>query len=454
MTTNVLPAAAQSIASRFKRKQKLLPYVADSILLEETGMPWLVRSSIVAATAIVFLFIGWSAITRTAEVSVAAGWIKPSGDIQTIQHLEGGIVTEILVGEGDIVEPGQTLVKLEPAAVGSDLARVTGRHQALILEAERLRAYIDGREPDFGDVEPSYTKQVEDQLQVFEGQIAARESTREVFLQQLSGQQSQLHGLKERAETTRNHIALLQSELEARTRLAEKGLTSRFQLLRSQQEMNQAQGVLTQIAAEREKITRAIAETRGRIDELDATTRADALTELGRVSDELRDMEESIQKHGNRFERLDIQAPVRGIVQELTVHTVGGVVDPGETIIEILPINDELVAEVRFSPRDIGHIRPGQPAKLKFATYDFARYGAVDGILKSVSATTLFDDDGQPYYKGIVRLNESHIGDDPSRNPIAPGMTLSAEILTQDRSLLQYLLKPIYRGVNEGFRER
>lgn len=446
------PRAAAFVQSR--RKQKLLPYVADSILLEETGMPWLVRSSIIAASAIVFLFIGWSAVTRSSEVSVAPGWIKPSGSVQVIQHLEGGIVTEILVAEGDVVERGQTLVKLEPAAVGSDLARVTGRHQALILQSERLRAFIDGREPDFGDVEPAYAAQVKDQRQVLAGQIAARESTRKVFLQQLSGQQSQLSGLTKRAETTRNHIALLQSELEGRTKLAEKGLSSRFQLLRSQQEMNQAQGVLTQIAAEREHISRAIAETRGRIDELDATTRADALNELGRLSDDLRDMQESIQKHGNRFQRLDIQAPVRGIVQELNTHTVGGVVDPGATIVEIVPINDELVAEVRLSPRDIGHIAPGQTAKLKFATYDFARYGAVDGVLKSVSATTLFDDDGQPYYKGIVTLQQSHLGGDPGRNPIAPGMTLSAEILTQDRSLLQYLLKPVYRGLNESFRER
>lgn len=447
-----LPYVAALMRSR--RKKKLLPYVADSILLEETGMPWLVRSAIVSAAVIVFLFIGWSAVTRSAEVSVAPGWIKPSGSIQVIQHLEGGIVTEILVAEGDIVERGQTLVKLEPAAVGSDLARVTGRHQALILQSERLRAFIAGRAPDFGDVEPAYAAMAKDQRQVLAGQIAARESTRKVFLQQLSGQQSQLNGLKQRTETTRNHIALLKSELEARTRLAEKGLTSRFQLLRSQQEMNQAQGVLTQIATEKERIARAIAETRGRIEELDATTRADALSELGRVSDELRDMQESIQKHSNRFQRLDIRASVRGIVQELNIHTIGGVVDPGETIVEIVPINDELVAEIRLSPRDIGHIRPGQTAKLKFTTYDFARYGAVDGILKSVSATTLFDDDGQPYYKGIVRLQQSHLGDDPGRNPIAPGMTLSAEIITQDRSLLQYLLKPIYRGVNEAFRER
>ena len=449
-----MTADAQPTTARARRKQKLLPYVADSILLEETGMPWLVRSSIYAAASIVLLFIAWSAVTRTAEVSVAPGAITPSGKVQAIQHLEGGIVTEILVDEGEIVDRGQTLVKLEPAAVGADLALVTGRQTALSLRAERLRAFIDGREPDFGDAERAYTALADNQRQILAGQIAAREASRRVFEQQLSGQKSRLAGLEERTETTRRHIALLKEELDARSGLAEKGLTSRFQLLRSQQEMNRAQGQLTQIEAEIEQTTRAMAETRGRIAELDATARADALTELDNVIDDLRDIEETTQKHDNRFRRLDIRAPVRGIVQTMNIHTIGGVVAPGETIIEIVPINDELVAEVRLSPRDIGHIAPGQPAKVKFTTYDFARYGSVDGILKSVSATTIFDDEGQPYYKAIVELNQSHIGPDSGRNPITPGMTLTAEILTDDRSLLQYLLKPVYRGVNEGFRER
>lgn len=454
MTSDAHSGAWKTRMPKTWRRKTVLPYVADSILLEESGMPWLVRSSILAAAIIVFLFIGWSAVTRTAEVSVASGWITPSGKIQTIQHLEGGIVTDILVEEGEIVEPGQTLVKLEAISVGSDLAVVTGRFTALKVQAERLRAFIEGREPDFGAVDPAFATLAEDQRQILAGQIASREATRQVFLQQLGSLKSQRGGLVQRAKTTRNHIALLKSELDARSALAEKGLTSRFQLLRSQQEMNRAKGVLSQIATEREQFTLSMEETQRRIEELDATTRADAQAELGIVTDSLRDMQETIQKQDNRFQHLDIRAPVRGIVQVLNIHTVGGVINPGETIMEIIPINDELVAEVRLSPRDIGHISAGQAVKVKFTTYDFARHGAVDGTLKSVSATTLFDDDGQPYYKGVVHLEKIYVGDDPSHRPITPGMTLSAEILTQDRSLLTYLLKPVYRGLDESFHER
>lgn len=454
MSADAIAKLKHAVNSRFQRKQRLLPYIADSILLEESGMPWLVRSSIIASCAIVFLFIGWSAVTRSTEVSVAPGWIKPTADIQAVQHLEGGIVTEILVEEGAVVEPGQTLVRLESAAVGSDLAVANGRHEALKAQAARLRAYIDGVEPDFSGIDAADAKLIANQRQILAGQIAAREATRRVFLQQISGQQSELAGLDERAATTRKHIELLQSELDARSGLAEKGLTSRFQLLRVQQEMNRAQGVLTQVRAEREKIVKAIAETRERIVELDATTRADALAELGRVSEELDNIEDAIAKHDNRFARLDIRAPMRGIVQTLNVHTIGGVIDPGETVAEIVPLNDELVAEVRLSPRDIGHVSPGQAAKVKLETYDFARFGAADGILRSVSATTLFDDEGRPYYRAIVQLNQNYLGENPRLNPITPGMTLSAEILTQDRSLLTYLLRPVYRGIDESFRER
>lgn len=462
MTIDTNAGDAGTPTARSKRKRSGLPYVAESILLEESGMPWLVRSSILAAAVIVFLFIGWSAVTRTAEVSIASGRITPTGKIQTIQHLEGGIVTEILAEEGEIVEPGQILVKLETTSVGSDLALLTGRFTALSLQSERLRAFIDRREPDFGqfasrlfgDNDPTFAMLVADQRQILASQIAARDAKRQVFLQKLASQKNQRAGLAQKSKTTRNHIALLKSELDARTRLANKGLTSRFQLLRSEQEMNKARGELSQIAVEREQITLSMAETQRRIEELEATTLADILTQLDTVTDKLRDLQESIQKQDNQFQRLEIRAPVRGVIQVLNIHTVGGVIHPGETIVEIVPINDELVAEVRLSPRDIGHISPGQVAKVKFTTFDFARHGAVDGTLKSVSATTLFDEDGRPYFKGIVKLDRAYVGDDPARRPITPGMTLSAEILTQDRSLLTYLLKPVYRGLNESFHER
>ena len=462
MTTDSQTVTAKSSSAPSRRKRTLLPYVADSILLEESGMPWLVRTSIVAVAVIVFLFVGWSAVTRTAEVSLASGQITPSGKVQTIQHLEGGIVTEILVEEGEIVEPGQILVKLEASSVGPDLALLTGRFTALSVQAERLRAFIDNREPDFdqfasrifGSSDLPFAMLVEDQRSLLASQIAAREATRQVFLQQIRSQKSQRAGLAQKAKTTRNHIALLKSELDARNRLADKGLTSRFQLLRSEQEMNKAQGTLSQIAVEREQITLSMAETQRRIEELDATSRADALTELETIAGNLRDLRETIQKQDSQFQRLDIRTPVRGIIQVLNIHTVGGVINPGEPVIEIVPVNDELVAEVRLSPRDIGHISPGQAAKVKFTTFDFARHGAVDGILKSVSATSLFNEDGEPYFKGIVELDQSYVGDDPARRPITPGMTLSAEILTQDRSLLTYLLKPVYRGLSESFHER
>ena len=178
MTVQTSTTVPEPSTRRRRRGRNPMPYVADSILLEEAAMPWLVRSSVIAAGIIVALFIVWSAVTRSPQISVASGAIKPSGNVQAVVHLEGGIVTEILVHEGDIVERGQTLIKLEPASVGSDLALVKGRREGLQLRAERLRAFIDGREPDFDAVGPEFASLVADQRQILAGQIAAREASR------------------------------------------------------------------------------------------------------------------------------------------------------------------------------------------------------------------------------------------------------------------------------------
>lgn len=149
-----------------------------------------------------------------------------------------------------------------------------------------------------------------------------------------------------------------------------------------------------------------------------------------------------------------MRSPVRGIVKGLKLHTVGGVVAPGEVLLEIVPMDEELIVETRISPYDIGHVQVNQPAKVKVIAYDFARYGAISGVLKSISASTFRDDDGVPFYKGIIDLDKNHLGDDPDTNLVLPGMTVQADINTGEKSILQYLLKPIYVSASQAFRER
>ncbi|NJN06137.1 MAG: HlyD family efflux transporter periplasmic adaptor subunit, partial [Rhodobacteraceae bacterium] len=151
---------------------------------------------------------------------------------------------------------------------------------------------------------------------------------------------------------------------------------------------------------------------------------------------------------------MEIAAPVRGIVKGLQTKTIGGVVRPGETLMELVPLGDSLVAEVKIAPSDIGHIAIGQPAKVKVSTYDSARFGGIDGTLKHISASTFQEDRGEAFYKGVIELSRDHVGNDPSANPILPGMVVDADIVTGNRSLFRYLLKPVYRGLDNAFHER
>ena len=182
--------------------------------------------------------------------------------------------------------------------------------------------------------------------------------------------------------------------------------------------------------------------------------REQALAELSESANELIQVEEALIEAKDRVRRLDIVTPVRGIVKGLRVHTVGGIVPPGEVISEIVPLDEELIIEAKIQPRDVGHVRFGQPVTVKVTTYDFARFGGISGELKDVSASTFLDEQGEPYYKGIVSLDKNYVGSDPGQNRVMPGMTVQADIKTGKKTLFSYLLKPVYSSVSTSFRER
>ncbi len=199
---------------------------------------------------------------------------------------------------------------------------------------------------------------------------------------------------------------------------------------------------------------KALTEAENRLIELDAGARDKALGEMGMAGAELAEVEETIARVRQLVTRLDVRAPIRGLIQDLQFRTVGAVVAPGGVLMQMVPIDDVLQVETRVATRDIGHVRVGQPVTVKVSTYDFARYGTIDGMLHSVSPTTLIDEDDEPYYKALVTLATNHVGKFPGRNPVLPGMTVQADVVTGEKTILQYLLKPIYVSFEGALRER
>lgn len=430
-------------------------FLAQSVILEEAGNAGLIRLALYTVSAVVALFIAWSAVTRVDEVAATTGEVVPSGQVQVVQHLEGGIISRILVKDGQMVEAGQSLLRLEPVAAVAEQEQIRARRAGLILKSQRLRAIASGRKPNFANIDDdSYKTLIDDQRALYAGQMAAQANRRAVLDSQLRESLARLSAYGGRERTLGSNLKLVEEELALREGLFRKGVTSKTEYLAIQREANQARGDLTSLKAQREETREGVSELRNRLRKLDSELKESSLIELGEATRELAEVSQGLGKLEDRVRRLDITAPVKGTVKGLNAHTVGGIIAPGGVVLEIVPFERELIVETRITTRDIGHVAVGQPVTVKVLTYDFARYGSISGTLTDISATTFIDEDGEPYYKGIVALAKDHVGTDSRLNRVLPGMTVQADIGTGSKTVLEYLLKPVYASVNQSFRER
>ncbi len=433
---------------------KYTRYLGQPIALEEVGPPGVLRTGLLLLAVLVFGFVGWAAVTRLTESTRAIGFVAPTGSVRSVQHLEGGIVSEILVRDGVLVEPGAVLVRLDSTAARADLREKQVRLAALDLQAERLRAFAEGRRPNYDAVDPKYRALVADQIVILDLQEEARREQRRVLKFQIKQRRAELSILNGDYKTLSNRIKIVSEMLSMRDTLLRKGLVSRFLYLSTKQEYNAAVGDRRKNRADTARAQQSIAEAEGRLAQNDAELRNDAVAQMGLVSAELAQLRETVIRLDDRVQRLEITSPVRGVVKGLTVNTVGGVIPTGGVIAEIVPVDKDLIVEAQFSPSDVGHLEIGQTASVKVQTFDFARYGAVEGVLEQLSATTFKENDGTIYYKGIIRLSQSHVGDNPIENMILPGMTVDIDVNTGERTLLRYLLRPVYESMDRALNER
>ena len=432
---------------------KLVKFLAQPLVLEESGPPRLLSQLLVAVSVLVAGSILFAAFTDITESAVVQGQLVPSGSINTVQHLEGGIVAEILVEDGQIVEPGQTLVRMDGAAAVSDLDQARAREAALALRAERLRAFVMDREPDFS-IGSDYPDLVQDQEAILDLQLESKESQQKVLRSRIAQRQAELKTMREQEKALKQQVSIISEQAEMRRTLLKKGLVSRVIYLETERALSEAQGELAGVLGRMVETKAAIGEAQNSLLELNSKLRNEALSEMGEVTAELAQVRESADQLRDRAARLVVVSPARGIVKGMATRTVGAVIGPGETLMEVVPLDDVLVAEVRIAPKDIGHLRVGQSAKVKVTTFDLSRLGSIDGQLRHLSATTFEDERQEPYYKGTIELSQNYVGAIPGQNRLSPGMVVDADIVTGEKSLLDYLLRPLYRGLDGAFRER
>lgn len=440
---------------KLEKAARQVRHLAHFAIVEEAGMSAVSRLSVIVVTAVVLCFVLWAGVMKMDEVASTFGSVVPARSVQVVQHLEGGIVREILVEDRAMVQAGQVLVRLDPVQATAEMEQAESRRVGLMLKAERLRAFVDGRKPDFGVVAVKFQGLAADQIDILRADTERWLSQGNVLAEQLNQKREEIAAAAAQERAVRDQLALVAEEAVMRETLYKAGHTSKVDYFAVLRQKSAIESEISRLQGQQRTAAKAMEELERRLADLDNNQRQDALKDLGTVTAELSQVDESVARLQDRVKRLEVVSPARGYVQNLKAKTVGAVVPAGGQIMEIVPTDDDLLVETKINTRDVGHLIAGQKVIIKVASYDFVRYGSVEGTLKSVSATTYLDEkDNTPYYKGWVQMSHPWVGDQTAGNVILPGMTVQADIVTGQKTLLQYLLKPIHASVAQAFHER
>ncbi len=429
-----------------------MPELAGATLQDS---PRLSRLTVWLAAALLLVALVWANFAVLDEVTMGEGKAIPSSKVQVVQNLEGGIVTEIFVREGQMVDKGDTLLRLDDTRFRSNKGESEADRYALSAQVARLSAEAEGRPFALAEEIRSKAAQVaDDELALYQSRQRRLTSEKKTLNEQLRQKSQELAEFRSKVEQYRSAMALLQQELNMSTPLVGTGAISPVEILRLKQRTVEARGQLNATSLAIPRAEAAAAEIRSKIEESEASFRSEAAKELNDKRTELSKITATSIAIDDRVTRTTVQSPVRGIIKLLKVNTIGGVVQPGSDLVEIVPIEDNLLIEAKVRPQDVAFLHPGQTAMVKFSAYDYTIYGGLKAKLELIGADTVTDDKGNAFYLIHVRTDKNHLGSDGKPLLIIPGMTATVDIITGQKSVLDYLLKPVLKARTEAMRER
>lgn len=403
-----------------------------------------------------FLFLGlWANFAVLDEVTRGDGKAIPSSKLQKIQNLEGGIVAQIYIHEGQVVEAGAPLLRLDDTRFVSNVGETEADRVGLSLRVERLSAEAEDRplniDEELRKAAPSQAASEESLYQSRRQQLQDEIGGQQ---EQLVQRQQELREFSSKQAQYRNSLQLLRQEISMSEPLVAQGAVSPVEVLRLKRAEVENRGQLDATSLAIPRAESAIKEVERKIDETRGKFRSDALTQLNEARTDLNKTQATGKALEDRVSRTLVTSPVRGIVKQVLVNTIGGVIQPGSDLVEIVPLDDTLLVEARIRPQDIAFLHPGQEAMVKFTAYDFTIYGGLKAKLEQIGADTITDEEGNTFYLIKLRTDRSHLGTDEKPLLIIPGMVASVDIITGKKSVLSYLLKPIIRARAEALRER
>lgn len=405
------------------------------------------------ATGIVLvILIIWAALARIDEVTRGEAKVVPSRQLQVIQSLDGGLVSEILVREGQIVEAGDVLVRIDATRFQSSLRENRAQRLALIAKTARLAAITEGTQfilpPEVAAEAPDIAA---NEQSLYDASRAELEGQVSIASEQLTQREQELREVAALYRQTSRNLELATEELNKTEPLVDSGAVSEVEILRLKRDISRLGGERDQAAAQIVRANAAIEEARRKVQQVELDYRNVKRNELADATAMLNSLSEGSLGLSDRVKQADVRSPMRGTIKRLLVNTEGGVLLPGRDVAELVPLDDTLLLEARIAPRDIAFLRPGQSALVRITAYDFVVYGGLEAKLESIGADTITDEQGNAFYLVRIRTDKPSLGPDL---PVIPGMVAEVDIRTGRKSVLGYLMKPVLRARQVALTER
>ncbi|MDD9901091.1 MAG: HlyD family type I secretion periplasmic adaptor subunit [Alphaproteobacteria bacterium] len=427
----------------------------DEDFAEDEGISWRDHLLLYTITTLVVIFIVWAKFTTLDEVSRGDGKVIPSSEVQVIQNLEGGIIDEFLVDEGKVVQAGDIILRMRNVQARSDFETTNQRYLGLLAAVTRLQAEVDGKAPVFPeDVIRGVPDSVTAEKAAFAANEQQLESQKAVLKQQKSQKEQEAAELQRRIADLGSVMKLTKDERNMVAPMVKRGAAAEKELLQLDRQIAQQRTELNGLKLALPRSQAAVKEAEERLAELENSRKADAQRELTEKTIELNAIKETLAAYQDKSARTEIRSPVTGTVKDIKVKTVGGVVRPGEPIMEIVPLEDQLIVEARIRPADIAFIHPGQKATVRLTAFDFSIYGALDGEVTDISADTITNEQGESFYRVKIRTTETKLERRGKVLEIMPGMQATVDIVTGEKSVMTYIMRPLAKASHTALRER
>lgn len=400
------------------------------------------------------LFIGWSLITQVDEIAKAKGAVIPEGERQVLQSDIGGKLKGILVKEGQLVEKGQPLVEFDATFQKTALEELKAQQVTLQASIERMNALLEQREPNLAQFETDYPDIVSQQKAQLNAQKALFLQKRVVLEKESERIAEELHSVEKSFPSYQKELTATKQELNILEKAYKTNNVSRLRVLEMRQKLAGIEQKIEEARGKKAILIKQADSNDQKIEQLLAEAKAKVSDDRSKAVSDLSALNARVRSGEAKLTNTMLVSPVQGLVQSLPATKDGGVIQPGGTVVEIVPVGGKADFKARLSPRDIGFVTVGQPARIKIDAFDYSRFGALEGAVESISPTTSQSQKGEVFYEVVVSIDKSFFRDNPESFSILPGMTGEVDITTGEKSVFQYLWKPIYTNVSVAFGER